>query len=153
MTNGLRDSGLLSAADAEWVRSQNAHGERTYTDPSTVVADCYDTSLNPGARSWFKDDATDLLQMAHRYTTLLDRYEVPWVELRTPDPGRIVYDDAVQVVAVPYTFEEHWPFRVTAPADAPVADADLKALAHHVHSPRSPLSRKLDCPERAGAED
>lgn len=111
MTNGLRDHGLLDQADEEWVRRQNAHGNLAYTDPSTVVADCFDPVLNPGARSWFKDDASELLQMSHRYTRLLDKYEVPWVELRTQRPGRIVYEDAVQVVAVPYGHEEHWPLR------------------------------------------
>ncbi|GAA1484666.1 hypothetical protein [Brachybacterium fresconis] len=111
MTNGLRDSGLLTEDDAEWVRRQNAHGNRAYTDPSTVAAECYSTTVNPGARSWFKDDALALLQMARRYTVLLNKYEVPWVELRTERPGRIVYDDAVQVVAVPYVHEEHWPLR------------------------------------------
>ncbi|GAA1490662.1 hypothetical protein GCM10009626_34080 [Brachybacterium sacelli] len=114
MTNGLRDSGLLSMTDAAWVRTQNAYAERTYTDPSTVAAACYDASLNPGARSWFKDDATELLQMARLYTRLLDRHDVPWIELCMSDPGRTVYEDAVQVVAVPYTFEEHWPLRETS---------------------------------------
>lgn len=109
MVNGVRDAGLLSPADAEWVRTWNAHSERAHTDPSTVIADCYDPTLNPGARSWFKDDATALLDMANRYTELLDRYEVPWTELRTARPGRLVYEDAVQVVAVPFTHAEHWP--------------------------------------------
>jgi len=109
MTNGLRDAGLLSADDAEWVRRQNEHGNRRYTDPSTVAPDCYSATLNPGARSWFKADALGLLRMARRYTDLLDRYDVPWTELRTDSPGRIVYEDVVQVVAVPYTHEERWP--------------------------------------------
>ncbi|MGP9745723.1 hypothetical protein [Brachybacterium sp. AOP29-B2-41] len=42
MTNGLRDHGLLDEGDMEWVRRQNAHANLAYTDPSTVVADCYD---------------------------------------------------------------------------------------------------------------
>ncbi|WP_245851165.1 hypothetical protein [Brachybacterium vulturis] len=109
MANGLRDAGLLSPTDEEQVRRWNAHGERTYTDPSTVLADCYDPAVNPGARSWFRDDATELLQMALRYTELLDRCEVPWTQLRTARPGRIVYEDPVQVVAVPFTYDEHWP--------------------------------------------
>lgn len=111
MTNGLRDRDLLRGVDAEWVRQQNDHGDRAYPDPSTVGDGCYDASINPGARSWFKDDAAALLLMAHRYTQLLDRYEVPWVELRSAYPGIIVYEDSVQVVAVPYAYEEHWPFR------------------------------------------
>lgn len=111
MTNGLRDAGLLAGDDAEWVRRQNAHGDRSYTDPSTVVADCYDATINPGARAWFKDDAADLLLMARRYTRLLDRYGVPWVELRSERPGQIVYEDQVQVVAVPFTHATDWPLR------------------------------------------
>lgn len=111
MANGLRDAGLLTDDDARWVQRENALGNRSYTDPSTVIADCYDRGLNPGARSWFKDTAVDLVQMAYRYTALLDRYGVPWVELRTEHPGRIVYDDDVQVVAVPFTHEADWPLR------------------------------------------
>lgn len=114
MTNGLRDAGLLTPADEEWVRWENAHGEAAYTDPSTVVADCYSPRTNPGARSWFKGEAYELLAMARRYAALLDRYEVPWVELRTTRPGRLVFEDAMQVVAVPFVHEEHWPLRVPA---------------------------------------
>lgn len=111
MTNGLRDAHLLSDVDEAWVRRRNAHGNRAYTDPSTRVADCYDPAINPGARSWFRSEAEELLRMARDDARLLDRYEVPWVELRTPRPGRIVYADQVQVVAVPYTHDQHWPFR------------------------------------------
>ncbi|WP_212591311.1 hypothetical protein [Brachybacterium timonense] len=111
MANGLRDAGLLHDDDARWVQRENALGNRSYTDPSTVIADCYDGRPNPGARSWFKDTAVGLVQMAYRYTALLDRYGVPWVELRTERPGRIVYDDDVQVVAVPFTHEADWPLK------------------------------------------
>lgn len=47
--------------------------------------------------------------MAHTYCALLDRYDVAWVELRTAHPGRIGYEDEVQVVAMPFTHEERWP--------------------------------------------
>ena len=109
LANGLRDAGLLTPRDEQSVQAWNAHGERAYTDPSTVVRDCYDPTVNPGARSWFRHDATALLEMTRLYTDLLDRYEVPWVQLRTSRPGRIVYEDAVQVVAVPFTHAQHWP--------------------------------------------
>jgi len=32
------------------------------------------------------------------------------VELRTSSPGRIVYADEVQAVAVPFGYPEDWPF-------------------------------------------
>ncbi len=41
---------------------------------------------------------------------LLDRYDVRWVELRTNTPGRITYEDDVQVVAVPFSYPDDWPF-------------------------------------------
>jgi hypothetical protein len=50
---------------------------RTYVDPSTVVPDCYDTVVNPGARSWFKESAVNLIDMTRIYLALLDRYDVP----------------------------------------------------------------------------
>lgn len=110
MTNGLRDAGLLSEADRRWVTDANARSERAHTDPGTVDPDCFSREINPGARSWFKADARALIAMMREYTALLDRYGVPWTELRTSTPGRIVYEDDVQVVAVPYAHEEHWPF-------------------------------------------
>lgn len=110
MANGLRDGGLLSANDLAWIRRQNEHGDRAYTDPSTVAPNTYSATENPGARAWFKEDASELLEMAIRYTRLLDRYGVPWAELRTRNPGRIVYEDEVQVVAVPFAHETDWPF-------------------------------------------
>lgn len=58
--------------------------------------------LNPGAKAWFRASATDLLGFTAGYLHLLDRYGVPWVELRTSSPGRIVCEDGVQVVAVPH---------------------------------------------------
>ena len=110
MANGLRDGSLLSEADVAWLRSANEYATATYTDPSTVEPDCYDSARNPGARSWFKSDSVSLIRMTAGYLQLLDRYSVPWAELRTSDPGRLVYEDAVQVVAVPHSYPEHWPF-------------------------------------------
>lgn len=114
MANGLRDTGMLSPEDDRWVRSMNAHCEHAYTDPSTVVADCYDRERNPGARSWFRENADELLAIARAYTQLLDRCRVPWTELRTSAPGRIVYEDSVQVVAVPFTYAQDWQLPVSA---------------------------------------
>src|SRR5699024_7913834 len=109
IANGLARDGLLSQADSRWHRSANDAGNAAYTDPSTVQLDCYDATVNPGARAWFKDTALDLLQQTYDYLDLLDRYGVGWVELRTRTPGRIVYEDEVQVVAVPFSHAEAWP--------------------------------------------
>ena len=115
MANGLAEEGMLSPADHAWWARENERCDRLYTDPSTVDPACFDRELNPGARSWFRDTATELIAVTAGYLALLDRYGVRWVELRTSWPGRIVYSDDVQVVAVPATAAADWPFPSTRP--------------------------------------
>lgn len=111
MANGLRDEGLLGESDKQWLQIANANASAIYANPTTVEANCYSAELNPGARSWFKAESTQLLDMTAAYLDLLDRHDVPWMALRTRNPGRLVYEDAVQVVAVPHTYPDHWPFQ------------------------------------------
>jgi hypothetical protein len=111
MANGLRNEGLLSEADKQWLQIANSNANAAYTDPTTVVADCYHLHLNPGARSWFKAESTQLLDMTAAYLDLLDRHNIRWMALRTHNPGQLVYEDEVQVVAVPHTYPDHWPFQ------------------------------------------
>ena len=113
LANALAAEGLLSPADAAWWAAENTRGDALYTDPSTVDPRCYDRTVNPGARSWFKGTATELLDVATGYLALLDRHGDRWVELRTGSPGRVVYEDEVQVVAVPYEHGTDWPFPST----------------------------------------
>ncbi|OUD86466.1 hypothetical protein BC477_00630 [Clavibacter michiganensis subsp. michiganensis] len=90
-------------------RRQRA-GRRVLRGSALRRPDCYDRVRNPGARAWFLADATDLLSFTADYLALLDRHDVPWQELRSRTPGRIVYADPVQVIAVPHTVDD-WPFR------------------------------------------
>ena len=110
MANGLGRQGLLDPADHAWWEAENRRGDELYVDPSTVNPTCFDRELNPGARSWFRSSATGLIAMTQACLAMLDRYGVPWVELRSDSPGRVVYADEVQVVAVPYTHAADWPF-------------------------------------------
>jgi hypothetical protein len=100
LANGLARDGRLSEADTRWLRVSNARCDAAYTDPTTVVPDCYDRTLNPGAKAWFKDTADELVELTAGYLDLLDRYGVAWVRRTTDAPGRITYEDDVQVVAV-----------------------------------------------------
>ena len=109
MANGLAHEGMLTPADLEWWRTANARAEAAYTDPTRTTPDCYDPVRNAGARSWFRLSAAHLLEMTQEYLSLLDRYGVLWTELRTRTPGRITYEDEVQVVAVPPSHAD-WPF-------------------------------------------
>lgn len=108
LVNGLLNGDSLTSDTAAWVRKTNTWFTMAYTDPSTVIPDCYNPAVNPGAQSWFRAEAAELLARSANYLDLLDRHEIPWVELRTKSPGRIVYEDKVQVVAVPLTHEEGW---------------------------------------------
>ncbi|MFK4481812.1 hypothetical protein [Curtobacterium sp. AB7] len=110
LTNGLRAAGALSDTDDRWLVAANQRAEGLYVDPSTVETRLFDEARNPGTRSWFRTSATALLTMSADYLDLLDRYGVAWVELRTNSPGRIAYQDDVQIVAVPLTHPSDWPF-------------------------------------------
>lgn len=110
MANGLDHDQRLDARDTARLREMNARATAAYADPSTVVPDCYDPVRHPGARSWFKADATTLLTMTREYLDLLDRYDIFWAELRTAHPGAVVYEDDVQVVALPASYPDDWPF-------------------------------------------
>jgi hypothetical protein len=110
MANGLARSGRLNGADHEWWRTANAEMDTSYADPTAAGAGAYDRALHSTARGWFKAPAAGrLLDLTRGYLDLLDRYEVPWTELRTISPGRIHYEDAVQVVASPYRYPDDWP--------------------------------------------
>ncbi|WP_457207200.1 hypothetical protein [Nocardioides sp. P5_C9_2] len=65
---------LLSAEDEQWRRQRNRWFDDAYRDPSTVDPAIYDHEVNPGA--------------------------VAWERVESDDPGRVVYEDAHQVVVV-----------------------------------------------------
>ena len=81
MVNGLAAAGLISLEDRRWLGEANDQANAAYPDPSTTRPGCYGPVLNPGARSWFKVEATALLSMTGTYLSILDRYGVAWVEL------------------------------------------------------------------------
>jgi hypothetical protein len=110
LANGLRDTGALSDTDQRWLTAANRRAGDRYVDPSTVQPECFDETRNPGARSWFRRGAAELIAMSGEYLDLLDRHGVAWVELRTDHPGRITYEDDVQIVAVPLVYPADWPF-------------------------------------------
>lgn len=116
MANGLAHEGLLSDVDWQWWRAMNDRANALYPDPEMTSPGTHEPAANPGARSWFKESCRPvLLETTREYLGLLDRYQVPWVELRTSRPGRIVYEDPDQAVAVPYTHAD-WP--LARPADS-----------------------------------
>lgn len=114
LLRGLAVGGALTDADLRWWKLAIARSYELHDEPTSVDPHCYD---RPGARTWYRCGADDLIELAAAGCQVLDRYHVPWIELRTHYPGHLTYHDAVQVVAVPYSHETDW--RIPAPLPDP----------------------------------
>lgn len=102
LANGLAHKGKLSDIERAAWRDGNDWFNLAYPDPSESNSGVYDPQVNPQAAAWFKDTATHLLERIEPYLEMLRRHGVPFVRLVSDDPGQIIYEDAVQVVVVPY---------------------------------------------------
>ncbi|MEV6240644.1 hypothetical protein [Lentzea sp. NPDC051838] len=101
LVNGLRRAGRLTEEQESFCRTNGAWYNAAYTDPSTVDPTVYDREINPGATAWFKTSATHLTARLPGYLAILDAHGVEWQRVESDDPGRVVYEDADQVVVVP----------------------------------------------------
>ncbi|MFJ6456194.1 hypothetical protein [Paenarthrobacter sp. NPDC091669] len=101
LANGLAKDGRLSEEDHRWWQTANAWYDAAYPDPNLLDPTVYDGTINPHAQAWFKTTAAHLLTRIPGYLDLLDRHGVQWEELRSSTPGRVLYEDDVQVVVVP----------------------------------------------------
>jgi hypothetical protein len=102
LANGLARNGALSPEDHQWWLSANAWYDAAYPDPNLIDPTVYDRTLNLHAQAWFKTTAVHLLERIPGYLDLLNRYGVPWEELRSAAPGHVLYEDDVQVVVRPH---------------------------------------------------
>ncbi|MCI3932139.1 hypothetical protein [Streptomyces sp. AN091965] len=99
LANGLARDGRLTAAQQRFWRAANDWYDAAYPTPD---ASFYDPERHPGAVSWFKTTATHLIERVPGYLELLAAHGVPCREVRSADPGRVIYEDDVQVVVVPH---------------------------------------------------
>ncbi len=102
LANALAHEGRLSTDHYTVWRSTNDWLETAYTDPSTVDAHIFDRAVYPRTSCWFAAGAAPLVARVTPLLELLDAHGVGWSQITTRDPGRIIYDDADQVVVVPY---------------------------------------------------
>ncbi|MHA7264755.1 hypothetical protein ACX80W_16330 [Arthrobacter sp. TMN-37] len=102
LANALARDGRLTASDYSWWLGSNLWYDAAYPDPNRVDPAVYDRTVNPTAQAWFKLSAGELLARVPGYLDLLDRYAVPWRELRSADPGVVLYEDRFQVVVRPH---------------------------------------------------
>lgn len=102
LANGLAHGGKLSDEERAAWRAGNDWFNLAYPDPSDSNPGIYDPQVNPQAAAWFKDTATHLLERIEPYLDMLRRHDVQFERLFSDDPGRVIYEDAVQVVVVPH---------------------------------------------------
>ena len=86
---------MLSRDEAAWLATNNAWYEAAYPQPDAAV---FDRTVNPITECWFRSSATALLSRVDGYLALLDEHGVAWERIESDAPGRVVYEDAVQVV-------------------------------------------------------
>ncbi|MEW1758464.1 hypothetical protein AB0393_18375 [Streptomyces cyaneofuscatus] len=105
LVNNLAREGRLSDEQESFRRRNNSWYNGAYTDPSTVDPHVYDDKINPGAAAWFKPSAARLLAPVPGYLEILSAHGIDCQTLRSADPGRVIYEDDVQVVVVPYALD------------------------------------------------
>lgn len=102
LINTLAKQGKLTDEEELFRRSNNSWYNEAYPDPSTVDSTVYDHEVNPGAAAWFKPSATHLIEHVSGYLEILTAHGVECRTVRSADPGRVIYEDEVQIVVVPH---------------------------------------------------
>ncbi|WP_205327618.1 hypothetical protein [Glycomyces sp. YM15] len=103
LINTLAKQGKLTDEQESFRRSNNDWYNAAYPDPSTVDPTVYDHEVHAGAAAWFKPSATHLLERVPGYLEILTAHDVECETVRSADPGRVIYEDEVQVVVVPHS--------------------------------------------------
>ncbi len=101
LVNVLGRTGRLTAEQERFRQVTNAWYDAAYPDPAADDPSVYDARLNPTAAAWFKSTAEPLLARVDGYLAILAAAGVACVRRESTDPGRIIYEDAHQVVVVP----------------------------------------------------
>ncbi|WP_460819369.1 hypothetical protein [Nocardioides korecus] len=102
LANTLAHRGELTGAENAVWRAGNDWYNDAYPDPTATDPTVYDRELNPQATAWFKSTATHLLDRVPAYLDLLAAHGVAYERVEALDPGRVIYEDAVQAVVVPH---------------------------------------------------
>ena len=118
LINVLAKQGKLTSEQESFRRTNNSWYENVYPDPMTVDSTVYDPEVNPGSAAWFKESATHLLERVPGYLKILAAHGVECRIVRSADPGRVIYEDEVQVVVVPH--------RDAAGSSRPGSNEDLR---------------------------
>jgi hypothetical protein len=98
LVNLLGRRGMLTPDEERSRRENNDWYNTAYPQPGI-----YGPDIDPLAECWFKTSARELVDRVSSYLAILDAHAIAWEEVRTTNPGTILYEDRWQAVAVPTT--------------------------------------------------
>lgn len=102
LVNMLGNRGLLTSDEEHFRRTTNAWYDSSYVNPMSVDPTVYDSDINPHAAAWFLPAAEPLMKPIPGYLRILAAHNLPCERYTSSDPGRIIYKDPHQVVAIPH---------------------------------------------------
>ncbi|WP_203181704.1 hypothetical protein [Streptomyces pratensis] len=102
LANELARQGRLTREQYRFWRANNDWYDANYPNPTDVDPDVYDREIHPGAVAWFKSSSLDLIGRVDGYLKILAAHGVDCRRLESSSPGRVIYEDAYQVVVMPH---------------------------------------------------
>lgn len=94
----LRDETDLTVEQHRELRAQ-----LIWFNTQMKVPPCLKEPKNRRALSWFKEEAIEPIRRMWALKSILDQHDVHVEVLKTDNPGRVIYEDGWQVVAMPKT--------------------------------------------------
>jgi hypothetical protein len=105
-----RDQGVFAAAHAMIDEGRIAEADRNelaevvkWFDRILPGGCVFGSRLPARAIFWFKASHHEIVQRAWQLVNLLKRHEMPIEMIKTDRPGRVVYEDEMQIAAVPWS--------------------------------------------------
>jgi hypothetical protein len=93
----LRDSNRVSVADETWLRTHLG-----YFNMHLKIPPCLKDPANRRALSWFRS-GSKMIDRVWDLKALMEEYDIFIEVVSSLNPGRIVYQDGHQVVAIPHS--------------------------------------------------
>ena len=98
----LKRMGVMTAKEGIWYQETAAWFNDNLANPT-----CFDIPVSDDikfiANSWFIDSPSEYLVKSYKVIALLEKYGIEVYIKRSKKPGRVIYSDRLQVVAIPET--------------------------------------------------
>jgi len=101
----LRDSQRLEAPDRKLLAQNLEWFDKNLEAPTRFNRSKSKGFYRRNARgiAWFKDSATEHLARMHQIKSVVEKYGHPVTMLSASRVGYVIYDDAIQVIAEPFS--------------------------------------------------